>query len=81
MKTLPLKAKFETLLTSMKREYALPPIPLIKPEPKEVDKRESMKLDLKYNPNNTQSAMYSMKVKFFKQGTPVEWVEFCKTFN
>ena len=68
-------------LSATKREYAPPPILLIRPKPKEASKGESVKLDLKYNPNDPNSTMYSMKVNFFKQGTPVEWVKFCKTLT
>ena len=41
-----------------------------------MEKGESIKLNLKYIPANVNSAMYSMKVKIFKQGTPIKWIKF-----
>ena len=71
MKMAVLKPK--TMLTP-KRAYALLPVPLIHPEPKEIGKGESIKLELHYNPTDTNSTTYSMNAHFFKQGSPIEWI-------
>ena len=69
--------KPKTMLT-LKRDYAPPLVPLIHPEPKEIGKGESIKLELCYNLTDANSATYSMSVHFFKQGSPIEWIKFCK---
>lgn len=64
-----------------RQRFPPPPVPLVVPESTPLKKGESMKIVLKSNPKDKESKEYSITVPYFKQGTPQEWIYFCKAFQ
>ena len=56
--------------------FVPPPIPLDRPEPKDLEKDDYVTLKLKTVPRSTTSAEYSLNVPYFRSGTPEEWLKF-----
>ena len=56
--------------------FAPPPIPLERPEAKELEKDDYVSLKLKTVPRSSTSAEYSLNVPYFRSGTPEEWLKF-----
>ena len=58
-----------------------PPVPLELPEARALKKSEYLKMDLKSNPGEAMSEMYSINIPYFSHGLPYEWIQFLKTFE
>ena len=56
--------------------FVPPPIPLERPEPKELEKDDYVTLKLKTVPRSSTSAEYSLNMLYFCNGTPEEWLKF-----
>ena len=56
--------------------FVAPPIPLDRPEPKELEKDDYVTLKLKTAPRSATSAEYSLNVPYFRSGTAEEWLKF-----
>jgi len=67
--------------TIARLQYPPLPVPLEAPKPRELKKSEFLKLDLKSNPGDPNSELYSINVTYFKHGTSSEWICFNKTFK
>ena len=61
--------------------FAPPPIPLEKPEVKELEKDQYLALKLKSIPNRANSAEYTLNVPYFQSGTPEEWLKFLQNLE
>jgi len=72
MKVVPRK----TSNTNAKTGFLPPPIPLERPEPKELEKGEYLTLKLRSVPDNDNSPEYELTVPYFRSGTTEEWFKF-----
>ena len=53
-----------------------PPIPLMRPEKKELQKGQYLTFKLRNDPANADSTTYDLSVCFFETGTPEELIDF-----
>ena len=58
-----------------------PPVPLELLEARALKKSEYLKMDLKRNPGEVMSEMYSINIPYFSHGLSYEWIQFLKTFE
>jgi hypothetical protein len=65
-------------LASSGKRFVPPPIPLERPETKEIKKNECLTLKLRTDPANNDSQTYELTVKFFSSGTAEEWLVFLR---
>jgi hypothetical protein len=63
--------------TSSQR-YPPPPIPLDRPNVKELKKHESLTMKLRSDPADDNSQTYDLTIPFFRTGKPEEWLLFLK---
>ena len=68
-------------ITTLRAKRIPPAVPLFPDEQPEPKKGECLKLDLRANPADPTSETYGISVRFFKDGTPAEWLVFLKTFT
>lgn len=66
--------------TSSKRKI-VPPIPLERPEKKELQKGEYQTYKLRNDPNDADSPGYELAVPYFSTGTCEEWLNFLKNLE
>ena len=62
-----------------KTGFPAPPIPLERPDPKELGKSSYIELKLRSVPENVDSALYTLTVPYFRSGTSEEWFLFTKS--
>jgi hypothetical protein len=63
------------LANRLQQLFVPPPIPLRVPETKVLKHGDYMNVQLRTNPNDTDSSKYKMDIPFFKDGTPEECVQ------
>jgi hypothetical protein len=64
--------------TSNTKRFVPPPIPLSRPEVVEPKKNECLSIKLRSDPADNNSQTYELTVKFFRTGTPEEWLVFMR---
>ena len=64
-----------------KSGFQPPPIPLKRPDDKELTKEQYMSLKLRSIPDKTNSPTYELTVAYFDDGTPEEWLKLLKNLK
>ena len=60
------------------KHKVISPIPLTRPEKKELHKGDYQTYKLRNNPTEDGSPTYELSVPYFSTGTYEEWLKFCK---
>ena len=61
--------------------FAPPPIPLERPEAKELEKDQHLTLKLRAVPGRQTSGEYTLNVPYFQSWEPEEWLKFIQNLN
>ena len=69
------------VITTNQKTCFTPPIPLERPEKKELQKGEYLVLKLKSLPSDKDSQTYELSIPYFSTGTPEEWFRFQRDLN
>ena len=67
--------------TKQKKKIGLPPIPLQSQVPEEPKKGETLKVEMRTDPDLEDSKTYTINVKIFKAGAPEELLVWLKEFE
>lgn len=73
-----MKVAFKKDETMNTKRYVPPAIPLVGPESVEPMKNECLTMKLRSDPTDSSSQTYELTVKFFRTGSPEEWLVFCR---
>ncbi len=63
---------------AQKTNFQTPPISLDRPEKKKLAKNEYLSLTLRTEPENADSQTYELSIRYFREGSPEEWLVFQK---
>ena len=76
-----MKTSFTNANKENTRRRVAPPIPLERPEIRELEKGEYQSYKLRNDPTNENSPTYELSIPYFATGSPEEWLRFLKNLT